>query len=333
MIIPISAFSNNSMKSLQLFLKEYPSLHISTYHQRPASLFDGVLQRLSIFLADSSAQKKQQYTTNVNRWYSACREHLFPNIQYVSNEVEQNNTLKLYAEVENSIYTKLQRFAPLERLLSPRPTDNCIYYRTAGGGYWVYVLNEAFESEALSNKRACFEPAVSAKAISAALNSNLYWWYYYINYDCFNFKDYMLFSFPFGELKEPKRLVDLSDSLFASLKANARAYTIRSKTRGDMVTYTYSKPSSKDLMDEIDVALAKHYGLSGEELDHVINYDIKYRMGDELEGDGADDGDSAEPKAIKAKPPKAAAAKKAAKPALRAPQGEKPNKQDPDPFV
>jgi hypothetical protein len=37
----------------------------------------------------------------------------------------------------------------------------------------------------------------------------------------------------------------------------------------------YSKP----IVDEIDRALARHYGLSAEELDFIINYDVKYRMG------------------------------------------------------
>ena len=36
------------------------------------------------------------------------------------------------------------------------------------------------------------------------------------------------------------------------------------------------------LFDEIDKVLAKHYGFTEEELDFIINYDIKYRMGDEL---------------------------------------------------
>ena len=31
-----------------------------------------------------------------------------------------------------------------------------------------------------------------------------------------------------------------------------------------------------------DELLAKHYGFTEEELDFIINYDIKYRMGDEL---------------------------------------------------
>lgn len=51
---------------------------------------------------------------------------------------------------------------------------------------------------------------------------------------------------------------------------------------GDLYEYKVNK--SKPILDEIDALLAKHYGLSAEELDFVINYDIKYRMGDALEG-------------------------------------------------
>lgn len=32
--------------------------------------------------------------------------------------------------------------------------------------------------------------------------------------------------------------------------------------------------------------LAQHYGFTGEELDFIINYDIKYRMGDKLFEEG-----------------------------------------------
>jgi hypothetical protein len=39
---------------------------------------------------------------------------------------------------------------------------------------------------------------------------------------------------------------------------------------------------SKPIIDEIDKLLTKLYKLSNEELDFFINYDIKYRMGDEL---------------------------------------------------
>jgi hypothetical protein len=35
-------------------------------------------------------------------------------------------------------------------------------------------------------------------------------------------------------------------------------------------------------IDEIDNELAKHYGFTDKELDFIINYNIKYRMGKEL---------------------------------------------------
>jgi hypothetical protein len=40
---------------------------------------------------------------------------------------------------------------------------------------------------------------------------------------------------------------------------------------------------SKAIIDEIDTILTMHYGFTDEELDFIINYDIKNRMGKELE--------------------------------------------------
>lgn len=42
---------------------------------------------------------------------------------------------------------------------------------------------------------------------------------------------------------------------------------------------------AKHILDKIDAALADHYGFSDVELDFIVNYDIKFRM-------GADDGDA-----------------------------------------
>ena len=42
---------------------------------------------------------------------------------------------------------------------------------------------------------------------------------------------------------------------------------------------------SKPIIDKIDKVFAKHYAFTDEELDFIINYDIKYRMGDELNTD------------------------------------------------
>jgi hypothetical protein len=42
---------------------------------------------------------------------------------------------------------------------------------------------------------------------------------------------------------------------------------------------------SKLILDEIDQVLAANYGSTEEELDFIINYDIKYRMGRDAESD------------------------------------------------
>ena len=56
--------------------------------------------------------------------------------------------------------------------------------------------------------------------------------------------------------------------------------------RGGTLAYTQYRPSLvKHYADEIDELLAKHYGFTEEELDFIINYDIKYRMGDRLNGE------------------------------------------------
>jgi hypothetical protein len=46
---------------------------------------------------------------------------------------------------------------------------------------------------------------------------------------------------------------------------------------------TFSPALNKPVFDEIDSVLAGHYGFTAEELDFILNYDIKYRLGRETE--------------------------------------------------
>ena len=115
----------------------------------------------------------------------------------------------------------------------------------------------------------------------AAFNSNLFWWYYAVNFDMFNLKDYMIFNFKL-DYDATTSLSSLAQSLENDMDKNKIEQVINSKTRGIVTTSYYQKKQSKPIIDEIDKVLAKHYGFTEEELDFIINYDIKYRMGDEL---------------------------------------------------
>jgi len=64
------------------------------------------------------------------------------------------------------------------------------------------------------------------------------------------------------------------------------------KQTGRTETQSFKIQKSKPILAEIDRVRARHYQLTDEELDFVLNYDIKYRLGltsdaeSEAEGDG-----------------------------------------------
>ena len=62
-------------------------------------------------------------------------------------------------------------------------------------------------------------------------------------------------------------------------RKNCIRRSIPYKTTGIVEYDEYYPRLSKPIIDEIDRVLAKHYGFTEEELDFIINYDIKYRMG------------------------------------------------------
>lgn len=74
----------------------------------------------------------------------------------------------------------------------------------------------------------------------------------------------------------------LVTSLMEDLKRNSQRKQCRYKTTGQVKYDEYYPRYSKLIIDEIDKVLAEHYGFTEEELDFIINYDIKYRMGDAL---------------------------------------------------
>jgi hypothetical protein len=60
--------------------------------------------------------------------------------------------------------------------------------------------------------------------------------------------------------------------------------TANYKNHGELSIQSFQPRLSKPIIDQIDQVLAKHYDLTDKELDYIINYDIKYRMGRISEG-------------------------------------------------
>ena len=82
-------------------------------------------------------------------------------------------------------------------------------------------------------------------------------------------------------LAHPDECEVLQSSL---LKAYSASSEVRQR-RGDIISTdetNFDVKECKPIIDEIDRLLTSHYGFTHEELDFIINYDIKYRMGKEL---------------------------------------------------
>lgn len=276
-IVPLTLASNNNMAELRNLICSFGISWYSHYEVRPAKLFEGAEQRLTIFFIRNSSNN-QILSTSIQRWHNEHRRLLFQSLKYAPS-FHNGSIWRTSTYIETSIYRKFQLHNPTSLLL--RNNGERIHYRTAGVRYWIIFLNNGFDTNSLSNKFAKVESLETAQFLMAAFNSNLFWWYYALNFDMFNLKDYMIFNFRL-DYNADSKICALAKSLENDMNINKIEQLINSKTRGEVITSYYQKKHSKSIVDEIDKVLAKHYGFSEEELDFIINYDIKYRMGDEL---------------------------------------------------
>ncbi|MFQ9854699.1 MAG: Eco57I restriction-modification methylase domain-containing protein [Bacteroides caccae] len=276
-IVPLTLASNNNMLELRNLIVGNGLSWFSHYEVRPAKLFEGAEQRLTIFIMRKSS-KTSIFSTSIIRWHNEHRTHLFVSIHYAASFF--NGTIwRTSAPIETSIYHKF--LMQNSSSLLTREKGFSLQYRTAGVRYWIIFVNNGFGTESLSNKTVYYEELEQSKFFMAAFNSNIYWWYYALNFDMFNHKDYMIFGFRLS-YRYDENLIKLANLLEKDLENNKVKQIINSKTRGIVSTSYYQKKQSKPIIDEIDKVLANHYGFTDEELDFIINYDIKYRMGDEL---------------------------------------------------
>jgi len=103
-------------------------------------------------------------------------------------------------------------------------------------------------------------------------------------------------SFPIGYNNEKlqRSIEPLVCDYMADLKENKKRKEKTSKQTDHIVYEEFYPRRSKSILDQIDTVLAEHYGFTEEELDFIINYDIKYRMGKALFGEADDENEEDE---------------------------------------
>ena len=298
MIVPHSSICTDRMSSLQDLFSEVGALAwVASYCIRPSKLFVGVDQRLAIYVMQHNDCMFTLYSSRYHRWSEEFRAHLFSTIQYIdiSDISYSDSFLKMESQLENILWRRIMEFSPLGKLLSQHHSHT-VYYHNAPR-YWIramdfvpYFWNEQDGEKVSSHIKPLYlVNKVDTSVIAAILNSSLFYWWFILLSNCRDLVMREIERFPLGleKMAEPtkQRLAELTDQLMKDLKAHSQRKKAYYKSTGQVEYDEFYPKYSKSIMDEIDRVLAKHYGFTEEELDFIINYDIKYRMGENNDED------------------------------------------------
>ena len=295
-IVPVSSVSTDRYETLQKLLIKR-AIHFSSYDDRPSRLFDGLEHiRLTIHLIGRSVGASELFSTRYNKWAAEERPSLFAKLRFATTDVGlvEGTFPKLSSELEQSIIKTLKDcHRSLRSFYSRTGQHNVFYSRKVG--YFLQILD--FEPRVLDGrgslrppsefKELAFADAAHAQLALCCLNANLFYWFVTVFSDCrhVNKREVDAFPIDLGALAaspSTEQFMDLARSLMQDLRDNSENRTMRFKHDTLTVQCIYPK-ASKSLIDEIDRLLARHYGFTEEELDFIINYDIKYRMGADAE--------------------------------------------------
>ena len=295
-IVPVAITCSKRMSNVISLLKEYSEkLYFSNYDDRPGKLFEMIEHLRACIIISTKGQKELQSicSTKYNRWYTENRYNLFNSIKYVDviEFVDSFTIPKFSHVVEVNINRTLAQKGEMIAGKEQKSLTNNVFYRAAGGGYFLLIKNKKSITyingkleDVKAEKKIGLLPEVSNTVVGAAISSSLFYWNYIGYTDCRNLQKSFIDTFRLpNAIYSDKVLVTKGGELFKDYEKNKYTKSTHYKTTGNDVIYDeYYPKKSKPIIDQIDKVLAKHYGFTDEELDFIINYDIKYRMGDEL---------------------------------------------------
>lgn len=296
MIVPVSISGTDGFHTLRKRLLQPGSTSWCIgYAERPSKLFNGVEKRLAIWLSRMRDTAGSLYMSKYHRWLSDERDYLFAGLHFIAKgeagALVGTSLPKIATLMERRILEKLEKQMPLQSLWT-RNSKHLVYY-TRKVRYFVQFFD--FIPEIRDSKGRLIKPSelktiglrtpLERDIVLAVLNSGLFFWFFCAYSDVRNVNRREIDAFPcsISEMAPAiaKRIQQAASTLMRDFKANAKMLTNDYGKRGKLTIQTFQPRLSKPIIDEIDSALAKHYGFTDEELDFIINYDIKYRMGDD----------------------------------------------------
>ena len=290
MIIPHSATCTDRMGSFARFLAGCGNLWTSTFDIRPSKLFDGADQRLLIYIQESDGNSNEDaglFSSCYNRWHGDFRASLLQQLRYTdARTMVENSISKIGDDIEHEILRKLSQHRSLEHCVSGNAS---LYYHNSPR-YWIRAMDFTpyFWNDRDGKKLSTQVMPIACKrkdlgVVVSVLNSSLFYWWFLAWSDSRHLNRREIDKFPLGldamDSDTRQRLASLAKELMANFRQHSRRKETKYATTGKVVYDEFYQRPSKPILDKIDRALVPHYGLSEEEVDFIINYSIKFRLG------------------------------------------------------
>ena len=298
MIVPISLTGNRKMGYLIECLdgRTWHSFYSGDTH--PGTLFSGVQQNLCIFINDRSLNRIERYTSDFLRFSDSGYERDTLFMAKIAYEVSVDNhiVLKVGSRIGRNVFMKMLAFPTGIRQINVTPNVREVFYHDVVH-YWVkafcnapYFKREGYKPEVSSHYKTITCPSNIQEVLVAVMSSTMFYMWYLaksngrdvVQDDVMNFR--INLSYLFSEAELSRDFMNLAKKLVDDEERNKERVVYQKKS-GKVEYDQYWVAGSKPIIDKIDELLAKHYGFTEEELDFIINYDIKYRMGDKLNVD------------------------------------------------
>jgi len=295
-IVPLSLVCTKRTSALRKVITPKRAW-ISCFDMRPSSLFEGVAQRLAIILSEN----RHSDTSSVGgyrRWTTEERNHLIETTTYTDTNFEANieSFAKLSSDLESGILKKISGNS-LERFIDEKSEPIYIhrivrYFIKALSFIPLFIGADGNRGKSEDYKKFCFIES-EREVIIPFLNSSLFYWFWRTHSDGFHCGFNDVYLMPYNHEIKPEirfALASFSQDLMQVFQDSSSVKSI-STQKGTIQYQEFSPKSAKPIIDEIVGAaspvenrvLAHHYGFTDEELDFIINYDIKYRMGRDSE--------------------------------------------------
>lgn len=288
-IVPISLPSTDRMQALRTKLVERGTVYHVDFNTRPGKLFEGAEQRLTIYIRHPSESTRRMSGGYLN-WSQVERPALFQTIAYVETTgiVLRNGIWpKVRGAAEAELVRHLANFKPLNGTLMLGGADE-IYYKNTGLRYFNSATLRAprcwINGVATSSSReTILKVAPEYKGVvHSVLLSTAFFFHWQVTSNCrdLNPSDIHYMPMPALTSQRSKKLTTLSVEAESDYVSKGRIITMRNKKTGIVELESVTPSKSKDAIDKIDVELAKGYEFSDEHLDLIVNYVIKYRVGE-----------------------------------------------------